>query len=186
MCSKSHLHPGFIVKGHGKLHAEVDGLLDRVSATELQQLVTKAFSIAIRQTPLPTLSHGKKNLKVILFAFFIQWVEFALDLGTSSRWWLCHLCHLDFKINQFIFLVQHLNIIVSEDKTAWNWLHLLFKRYLWRVINWTEFLFVTKGDVEILSLLLLDHKDLALEYFPVKLWLWNRPVISVPQKFLLG
>lgn len=63
MCSICHLHPGLIVKGHGKLPSEADGLLDRVTSIELQQLVTKGFNIVIRQTPLPTFSGmGKKNI----------------------------------------------------------------------------------------------------------------------------
>lgn len=63
MCSVCHRHPGLVVKGHGKLPSEADGLLDRVTTIELQQLVTKGFNIAIRQTPLPTFSGvGKKNI----------------------------------------------------------------------------------------------------------------------------
>jgi len=54
------LHPGFIATGHGKLCSEVDSLLDRLSTTELQQLVTKGFNIEVRQTPLPTFGHMEK------------------------------------------------------------------------------------------------------------------------------
>lgn len=56
MCSMCHLHLGLIVEGYGKLPSEVDDLMGRVSATELQQLVTKGFNIAIRQNLLLTLN----------------------------------------------------------------------------------------------------------------------------------
>lgn len=41
-------------------------------------------------------------------------IKFALNLSISSRWWLWHLCHLDFKIIWFIFLVQHITSLSQK------------------------------------------------------------------------
>lgn len=75
------LHPGLTVKGYGRLPCE-NGLMDRVSTSEMQQLVTKGFNIVIRQNPLLTLSYIEAGGgEVIFFSFFTATVEFFLTWG---------------------------------------------------------------------------------------------------------
>lgn len=108
----------------------------------------------------------------------IFFIASSLPLSISWCWWLWHLFHLDFKTIWFIFLVQHIPSLSQKIRQY------VTKCTFYSVINLTEFLFVTKGAVDIHQLLLLHHEDLALEYSPTKLCLWNSPKISVPQRLI--
>ena len=174
MCSKCRLHPGFIVKGHGKLRSEVGGLLERVSTPAA---CGQRLQYCNRADSSPNFQwRGKKTLKSNSLHFSLHQLSLPLTWGFPQDG--------DYAtIIQFIFLTS-----LSQKIRQWATNCSFYSKVmcLWCVINWTEFLFVSEGDIEILRLLLLDNRDVALEYSEIKLWLWNWPLISVPQKLISG
>lgn len=150
MCSQ---HPGLSVKVYVKLLSEVGALVDHRTPVSCDQ----RLKYCNQADSFPTLKlHGEKKTKeIILLIFFIA---SSLPLSISWCWWLWHLFHLDFKTIWFIFLVQHIPSLSQKIRQY------VTKCTFYSVINLTEFLFVTKGAVDIHQLLLLHHEDLALEY----------------------